>query len=338
MTTFAPTPDSSEQNNAPSTAMYGVVLAIISYVLFSVADGLIKELGQTYHVSQILFFSYAFSCMPITVYLATTKATMSLRPKNIKWVSIRCLAAFIGGPTYYYAFAHLNMTEAYVIVFSAPAMITLLAIPILGERIGIYRSVALILGFLGVLVVLNPSDTSHMNLGHVSALVGTFCAAISAVAMRKVRNEESMLTMSIYPTLAILSASMVMMPENYIPTMPLGDMMMMIVLGFALVVASYILVMSYTYAEASVVAPLQYSQMVWGILMSVYIFEETMPSTVYYGLPLIIASGLVILWRESTRSRSKDVVTKTRWRGNMILPLLNTTPPRLPGSLPEPKK
>lgn len=326
----------SQQGNAPqsmlseqNTTVLGILLSVIAYVTFSGGDAVIKTLGNRYHASQILFFAYVFSCVPITMYLATSKATLSLLPKNVRWVSIRCIAAAVGGPSVVYAFTHLPMTEVYVIIFATPALITLLAIPFLGEKISWYRGMALLLGFGGVLVVLNPRDISGISLGHVMALVVVFTASISAIAMRKVRKEENPLTMSVYPTMAIIISSMISMPSHYVP-MPLLDMALMAVVGITLVLAGFILVRSYSYAEASVIAPIQYSQMVWGMLLSAFVFQEQTPETVYYGLPLIVGSGVLILWRESTLPHSKETATKTRWRFNMVIPLLSDRKPKKP--------
>ena len=319
----------TENSQEKNTVMLGILLSIFAYIIFSGADAFVKILGKTYHPSQILFFSYVFSCVPITMYLATSKATLSLLPKNVKWVAIRCMAAAVGGPCVVYAFGHLPMTEVYVMIFATPALITLLAIPLLGEKIKIYRGLALVMGFGGVLIVLNPTDVSNISFGHIMALVGTFMAAISAIAMRKVRKQENPLTMSVYPSMAVIISSMVMMPPHYVP-MPLMDMALMAIAGFAFVVAGFMLVKSYAYAEASVVAPIQYSQMVWAMLLSAFVFYEKTPETVYYGLPFIVGSGVLILWRESTLSRSKDVVTKTRWRVNMVVPLLPDRKPKKP--------
>ena len=299
----------------------GISLNALAYLLYSCADALFKYLGATYHATQIMFFTYVFACVPITLYLALSKAPSSLYPKRPKWVFMRCLATMIGAPTYFYGVSTISLAEVYVIFFVAPAMITILAIPMLGERIGPYRTLALLIGLTGVIIVLDPKNPSALSMGHVAILVATFCGAISAVIMRKVRNDENPLTMTVYPVLSVILVGLFIMPPHHVP-MALVDTGILAITGIIFVVAGYLLYLSYTYAEASKVAPIQYTQMVWAVLFSIYIFHEDTPQNVYYGLPFIVASGLLILYRESQTDSNKDVVTKTRWRSNIIIPLL----------------
>ena len=304
-----------------NTTFIGIVISIACYFLFSTGDAVVKYLGATYHSTQIVFFSHVFACIPIMFYLALSKSQMGLFPKRPKWVFLRCIAAATSAPSMFYAFTHLPMTEVYVIIFATPALITFLAIPMLGEKIGIFRSVALILGFSGVIIVLNPASLSDLSTGHMAALLGILCAGVSAVILRKVRNDENPLTMSVYPILSVMLSGLFLMPPYYLP-MPLLDLGLMALAGLFFVMAGFLLVLAYKYAEASIIAPLQYSQMIWALLFSVYIFEEQTPDAVYYGLPFILLSGALILYRESKLSRSKEAVTETRWRTNMMVPLL----------------
>ena len=309
-----------------NTTLLGIVLAIACYFIFSSGDAVVKYLGATYHSAQIVFFSHLFACVPIMFYLALSKSQMGLFPKRPKWVLLRCIAAAASAPSVFYAFTHLPMTEVYVILFVAPAMITLMAIPVLGEKIGVYRSVALILGFTGVIIVLNPTSLSDLSMGHMAALLGITCSSISAVIIRKVRHDESPMTMSVYPILSVMLSGLFLMPPYYIP-MPLVDLGWMALAGFLFASAGFLLILAYKYAETGIIAPLHYSQMIWALLFSAYIFDEQTPATVYYGLPFILLSGFVILYRESQLSRSKDAVTETRWRNNTMVPIVSNNTP-----------
>ena len=305
-----------------NSTVLGIILAIVCYFVFSSGDAVVKHLGATYHSTQIVFFSHLFACVPILLYLALSKSRMGLFPKRPKWVLLRCIAALAAAPSIFYAFTQLPMTEVYVIVFAAPAMITLLAIPMLGEKIGVYRSVALLLGFTGVIIVLNPTSLSDLSMGHLAALLGITCSSISAVIMRKVRNDENPMTMSVYPILAVMLSGAVLMPPHYVPV-SLIDLGWMALTGLLFSSAGFMLILAYKYTEAGIIAPVQYSQMIWALLFSAYIFNEETPATVYYGLPFILLSGFVILYRESKLSRSQDTVTETRWRNNTMVPIVN---------------
>ena len=299
----------------------GIMLNVLAYLLYSCADGIFKYLGDTYHAIQIMFFTYVFACVPITLYLALSKVPSSMYPKRPKWVFLRCLAAIVSAPMYFYGVSILPLTEVYMIYFVAPAMITVLSIPMLGERIGIYRSIALLLGLTGVIIVLDPKGASGLNMGHIAILISTFCGAMASIIMRKVRYDESPLTMTVYPILSIIVLGLFIMPSYHVP-MSLVDTGLLAITGTIYVVAGYLLYLSYTYVEASKVAPILYTQMIWAVLFSAYIFHEAIPETVYYGLPFIMASGILILYRESQNDNAKEVVTKTRWLTNILVPLL----------------
>lgn len=292
-------------------SLVGIFIATMAFFIFSTGDAIIKYLGATYHATQILFFIHAFACMLIMFYLAFCKTPIDLFPKHPKWMALRCVVLAMGAPAVFYAFTHLPLTEVYVIGFAMPILIIILAMLILGERIGMYGICAIILGFTGVFIVLNPTELSRLNLGHAGILFAISCGALNVVIIRKLRNDENPVTMIAYPFLAVTLSGLVIMPPYYTP-LQLLDMALLGVAAAIFLSASYCMVIAHRYTEATTIAPLQYTQMIWALLFSVYIFNEATPERVFYGLPFIVMSGLMILYGESKSSHHKNAQQKKK--------------------------
>lgn len=289
------------------------LLGLAAYAVFSVHDVIVKELGATFSPVQIVFFSALLGFPVITLYLIGDPTPRRLRPVHPWWVAVRSVSATISGVCAFYAFAVLPLSQAYSFIFATPLIITLLAVPLLGERIYLRRGLAVLVGLVGVLIVLRPG-ASAISSGHLAALGAAFAAALNAVIVRKISNDEPVVVMVLYPTIANLLVTAVALPFVYVDVKLLdlalfGLISVLVLCGMTLVVAAY------SRGSAIVVAPTQYSQMIWGILFGVLLFGEWPAWQTYLGMAVIVSSGVYILKREATPhvSRTTPVLeTKTR--------------------------
>ncbi len=193
-------------------------------------------------------------------------------------------------------------------------MITLLAIPILGETVGWRRSVAVAAGLIGVIVVLRPGGTA-LTAGHLAAMGAAVFSAIAAVIVRKIGHEERSAVLLLYPMMANFVLMGCAMPFVYHPMPPLhlGGTALMAALGF---VAALCHIAAYRSGSAVVVAPMQYSQILWAALYGFVFFGETPNRTTAIGAAIIIASGIYVVFREDSgdASRTRPVLrTETRY-------------------------
>ncbi len=209
----------------------------------------------------------------------------------------------------FYAFRHLPLTEVYALIFSAPLIITVLAIPVLGESVRLFRSLCVAIGFCGVLVVLGPQLDS-LSLGHIAGLLAAVCSATTAVVTRKIGARESSLTLIVYPLLVNLTVCGFAMISDYQP-MPGSALLTMGGIGLFAVLGQSLLIYAYRNAPAQYIAPFQYSQMLWAVLFGSLFFSEKPDRTVLIGASIIIVSGIMIVWREVTASTNKPNL-KTR--------------------------
>ncbi len=153
----------------------GALLALLAFGIYATHDVIVKILGSTYSPFQIVFFSVLFSFPLAMILLIRDTEPGHLRPVHPWWTAVRTVAAVTTGGAAFYAFSVLPLAQVYAILFAAPLLITILSIPILGERVRLRRWMAVIVGLCGVLVVLRPG-TTDLELGHLAALV----AALSA--------------------------------------------------------------------------------------------------------------------------------------------------------------
>ncbi|MGR3679167.1 MAG: DMT family transporter, partial [Paracoccaceae bacterium] len=198
------------------------------------------------------------------------------------------------------------------------------SVPLLGEVVRRQRWAAVLVGLVGVIVVLRPGMT-ELTAGHAAALTAAAASAFSSILVRKLGKEERSAVLILYPMLISMLAMTVVLPSVYVP-MNLVHLAMVAVVGLLSVVAQHMLIAGYRAAPAAVVAPMQYSQIIWAAIFGALFFSEQPDIYVAVGAGIIISSGVFVVWRESR----EDVSEKT--------PVLRTANPRADaGPSPKPK-
>lgn len=273
----------------------------------------IKFLGADYSPFQILFFSVLLSFPFATLLLMSDREEDTLRPKNPGWVAVRTIAGSITGASAFYAFSVLPLAQVYAFIFAAPLLITVLSIPILGEKVGVHRWAAVVMGLIGVLIVLRPGAES-LTLGHIAGLTAAAGSATVSVVTRKVGKAERMAVLMLYPMMSNFLLMGMLLPFVYqpMPAEHLGLLAIMSALGFS---GGLCIIAAYRAADAAMIAPMQYSQIIWGATFGFLIFSETPDRFTWIGAAVIIAAGLYVVIRESFGGRSTNTpVLKTRTR------------------------
>jgi len=297
----------------PRSAIAGPLIALLAFALYALHDVLVRVLGETYNVAQVMFFMGLFSFPMLLVFLMRDPRPGTLRAVHPVLASLRAVCAVIAAGTAFYAFTVLPLATVYAMLFATPLLITLLSIPFLGERVGLHRGGAVVLGLIGVLVVLQPG-VEAITLGHVAGLASALAASANGIIVRKISRDERPEVMIMLPMLAMVLATGAVMPWVYVPP-ALGDLSIMVVLAVLAFVAMLCTLTAYRLSEAAVVAPMQYSQMLWAIFYGVLLFDETPPRWTLVGSVLIILSGLYIVFREARRvTGSRQPVLRLRGR------------------------
>ncbi len=293
----------------------GAFYALAAFAIFSTHDVVIKFLGGVYAPFQIIFFSTLFSFPLVMFMLIRDRTEGHLRPVYPLWTLLRTMAAMINTVAAFYAFSVLPLAQVYALIFATPLVITILSIPILGEKVGFHRWAAVVAGLIGVLVVLRPGGTDF-TLGHMAALSCAFFDAFASIVVRKVGREERTAVLMLYPLIAnfVVMGAMMIFFYKPLPLLDLGGVGMVSLLGFT---GGVLLILAYRASEAAVVAPMQYSQIIWATIFGYFIFGETVDMPTVIGAGIIILSGLYIVFRESRGGHSENTpVLRTRSRAS----------------------
>ena len=282
-----------------SPTLKGSLLGLAGFGLFSLADAAIKLLGRGYPSVQIMAYAGLFA-FPL-IALLWLREGGRLRPVHPWLMALRTGVLIVNGLVVTYAFTVLPLAEAYAIFFTMPLMLTVLAWPMLGERIDPVAGVAVLLGLGGVLVALDP-QAATLGLGHLAAVAGAVSAAVHYLIVRKTGGVESRVAMLVYPQLGQALAALALLPGRHVP-MDWADLAIVGGLALAGFGGTLLLFAAYRAATVIVVAPTQYSQIAWAALYGALFFAEPMDLRTAFGMAIIAGAGLVVVMRQDNRAR-----------------------------------
>lgn len=277
-----------------SSPLKGVLLGLAGFGLFSIADGTIKFLGGTYHPVQIVAFASLFT-LPL-VGLLWLKNRVRLRPVHPWLMAVRTVALIANALLVTYAFTAMPLAQAYAIFFTMPLVLTLLAWPILGDRVDALGGVAVLVGFVGVIVALNPGRIDF-GVGHLAAVLGMLMAAVHYLIIRKTGGVESSVALLLYPVLGQSIVAFLLLPSRYLP-MPLADLATVASISVFGMAGTLLMFAAYRAAPPVVVAPTQYSQIAWAAAFGALFFNEPMTASTAIGMVIIAAAGVLVVWRQ----------------------------------------
>jgi drug/metabolite transporter (DMT)-like permease len=286
----------------------GIVLKLVSAVFFAVMSALIRYLGARYPIGEVVFYRSAFAIVPIVLlYAWRGELAATVRTDRPLGQASRGALSIVGMFCNFGALARLPLIEANAISFTSPLISVAFAALFLKERVRIYRWSAVTIGFLGVLVVLAPhfsgdemavimASTASVA-GVVYALLGSITNAGTMIQTRKLTQSETTSSIVFYFSLICAIAGLVTWPFGWIaPTGP--EFVVLACIGFLGGMGHILLTESYRYAAASVVAPFDYTSMIWALLLGYAMFGETPTVMIVIGSTIIAAAGLFVIWRE----------------------------------------
>lgn len=303
--------------DVPKSNGKGALLALGAFALFATHDAGVKALGQTYSPFQVIFFSVLFGFPLAAIMLMRDQTPGTLQPVHPWWSAGRTAAAVLTAICAFYAFSVLPLAQVYAFIFAAPLLITILSIPILGERVGIHRWVAVVVGLGGVLYVLRPG-AEPLSLGHLAGLGAAVGSALASVIVRKIGKDERSAVLMLYPMMVNFLMMAAILPFVYQP-MPLADMGLVAFVSILAFAAALLVIAAYRRGDAAVVAPMQYSQILWAAVFGLAFFEELPDTETIIGAGIVILSGLYIVVRETLLGdTSAAPVTRTKSRAATV--------------------
>lgn len=291
---------------AKPTALHGIYLKMTALVLFCTMDAMVKALGGTYGSFQLMLFRSAIALIPVSV-LIWQAGGLKIVKANRPWLQAARVAIGFGSLLgFFYVFPRMPLVDAYAISFAAPLFMVALSVPLLGEPVGWRRWTAVAVGFVGVLIMLDPWGMEFHPISLI-LLAATFCYALSTILVRLLsRHDHDVVTLFWFAFVSSGLSLVGAIPEWKWP--PAMDWLWLIVLGLLGGFAQILITRAWRLAPAAVLAPFDYTSIVLAVLFGYLWFQEEPSWTVWYGLPLVIGSGLYILHRERIRARERAPV------------------------------
>ncbi len=281
----------------------GVALALFAGLAFTISFALIKRLGPEMPTTQIMLFRMSFGLLPLLPLLLRAPPGI-LRTKRPFGHLYRIAAGGCSMFLVYWAAARMPLAELAATQFTMPLFLTVLSVPLLGEAVGWRRATATVVGFGGVLIMLNPAAGGFGGLGvaYAVAIAAAFLYAIAVIAMRQLGRTEPALRTTIYFSLVAATAGGVGCLFDWVDPTP-EQWALLIGTGLVGGLGQYALVSAYARAPATIVAPFDYSQLVWAAALGFLVWNEVPTSNVFFGAAVLTGAGLYIFRREARLSR-----------------------------------
>ncbi|HEX3497919.1 MAG TPA: DMT family transporter [Stellaceae bacterium] len=279
----------------------GIAMALTAMFLFSGMDGLSKYLAVDYHPIEIAAMRQFFTTLALLPFLL--RSPLALRTKRPLVQIGRGLCMFCSSILFIFGLSHLPIADASAIGFVSPLLVTALSIPLLGEKVGIRRWSAVIVGFTGVMIVVRPG-TGAFDPAALYPLASAAAWALGLILTRIMRNSDQVLTTIFYSTLVGLVIGGAALPFVW-RTPDLAGLGLMAAMGLLSTISQTLLISAFARAAASILAPFSYSQMVWSTLIGYFVFATLPDALTWIGAAIVIASGIYTLHREHVVHRER---------------------------------
>ena len=286
-----------------------ILLKVASALLFALLSALVRHLGESVPLGQQVFFRSAFAIVPvIVIYQWRGELHTALHTSRPFGHVGRGLISVAGMFLNFAALARLPLSDATAISFAAPLITVAFAAMFLGERVRVYRWSAVGIGFVGVVVMLWPylnlaqfgpggSAGTVATVGAGCALAAAFTSAASVIQTRRLTTTETTSSIVFYFSLICALGGLATLPFGWIvPSAP--QLTALIGIGLFGGLAHVLLTESYRYASVSVVAPFDYTAMIWAFLLGYVFFAEIPTVYVFVGAVIVAAAGIFVIWRE----------------------------------------
>ena len=284
----------------------GVALLAVNAAVACLAlhNACIKWLSLDYPIGQIVFLRNLFALLPIAAVIVWGRGGWRLEAANWPLYLLRAAAILGASASFFLALRFLGLAEATAIGFAAPFIIAALSVPMLGERVGWRRWTLIAVGFLAVLIMLQPGGTAF-RAAALLPLVAAFCYALSMVISRRLSRTDSDGAVMLLPTVIVLAASLASAPFGWrLPSA--ADWGLFVAIGLLAGLAFAGITLAYRRAEASLVAPFDYAALIWSALLGWIIWNELPGPMVILGALILVAAGLALILRETRAATPRE--------------------------------
>jgi drug/metabolite transporter (DMT)-like permease len=309
----------------PNAANAAIIL-VFGLFLFSIQDIIIKYFSDHYSVLQIVFVRGLIALGLMLVMIRFMRETIALKSRRPLLMIARGLLGFSSYTTYYLAVAAMPLAEVVSITFTMPLFVTAMSALILGEKVGLRRWSAVVVGFVGVLIILSPSGEFN-TLAVMFAFAAAVTYASQTILTRFLGSHDHPMTIAFNAILVFTVASGILslmllggvmsIPSSHPSLAFFGrdwvmptevDFILMLVIGVIAAVGFYCLSRAYCSSEASAIAPFEFTYIVWAVVFGYLFWNEVPGSTTVIGILVLVSSSLYIWYRERQIERSETAL------------------------------
>ena len=281
----------------------GILLIILATLFFATMDGVSRYLAETYNVFVInMIRSWVLAILVISISLRKKnglKKVITTKQPYIQLIRgiLLILAILIG----VYSFTTLGLVQTHSILSSFPLIVVAFSGPILKEKIGIQRWMAVLFGFIGVLIILNPADFI-ISFDALLPVAGAFVLGFYTILTRKVSETDTSETSFFWVAMVGCAVMSIIGPFFWEPIF-FKDWTLMALLCILSTAGHFLLIKAYENAEASVLQPFTYFQLFFASIIGIYIFNDNVTWSIFLGGTLVVASGVFAAWRGYIKSK-----------------------------------
>lgn len=289
-------------------SLAGIAWFQLAILCFGVMDAAIKYLTADFGTWQIMFFRGFFSLIPIAVLIRQSGGLATLHTRQPFSHVGRALVGIAAAFCFFYAYAIMPLADVYAIGFAGPLFMTALSVPVLGEKVGWRRWIAVLVGFAGVMVMLRPGE----GLLTLTALIPLGAAAFYALTMLYIRvlaRTESNAAITFYFVVTMSAVAGIAMIPDW--RMPVGwQWGLLVMVGVIGGVAQIAFTQAFRLTSPSLLAPFEYTAMIWAVLFGYLLFGDVPDRAIWIGSAIVITAGLYIIHRETVLHRQSILAAK----------------------------
>jgi len=279
----------------------GILSMLLCVVVFALMDALVKLAAERHPVGQIIFFRNVFAFLPLSFFIRRAGGLAVLRTRFVRQHVLRAVTGATSMAATFLAFSLMPLADVVAIGLSAPIFLTALSVPLLGEQVGWRRWSAVGAGFIGILLITRPGSGVFGAVALIP-LAGAALYAVAMIQIRSVATREPAATMAFYFTLAAAILGAVSLPWQWVTPSP-SMLLCLVAIGILGGLAQMALTEAYRLAPVSIVAPFEYSSLLFAAVLGYAIWGQVPDLFVWLGAAVVVASGLYILHRETVRRR-----------------------------------
>jgi len=281
----------------------GIATFIGNLLLMALVSASVKALSDNYPLGEILLFRFVFAALFFWLILLSTTGLSGLSTHRPFGHAIRTVSGITSLSLLFFAVSKIPIADATALSYSAPIFITLLSIFLLNETIGLRRWLAIIAGFIGVLLIAQPGGAGW-NIGVAAAIGSAITGALVAIWLRRLSSTEKSVTIGLYynSTGALVCMIWVLAIGGVLPRGE--DLLLFCVFGVMCAAQQWLLTISFRYAEASLLAPFEYMAMIFAAIVGYLFWGEIPVLTTWIGAAVIASSGLFIFVRRQVKQQT----------------------------------